>query len=194
MFNELAKIEVQQRAVIQQINALKSERCASYHAASYCSSWRICTQIVYKVSHCTFQHFFVRCHFESIIRWRRYQHQCHCRERVWHLLQRRILAKARQVSVEQKKLRALMADAGVTDATQLPSPTSGPKVLPPARNINLPSVHLSLTPRKSQDRTKNTDTDAIMTDKMTNRLAEACDSTHHQGKVHRFARLLLCDR
>ena len=35
MFNELAKIEVQQRAVIQQINALKSERCALHHAGSY---------------------------------------------------------------------------------------------------------------------------------------------------------------
>ena len=32
VFNELAKIEVQQRVVIQQINALKSERCASRHA------------------------------------------------------------------------------------------------------------------------------------------------------------------
>ena len=38
---------------------------------------------------------------------------------------RRILAKARQVSVEQKKLRAMMADAGVTDVNQLPSANGG---------------------------------------------------------------------
>ena len=42
----------------------------------------------------------------------------------------RILAKARQVSMEQKKLRALMADAGVTDINRLPSANGGgPRVM-----------------------------------------------------------------
>ncbi len=38
VFNELAKIEVQQRVVIQQINALKSERCESNHGPSHRTS------------------------------------------------------------------------------------------------------------------------------------------------------------
>ena len=47
-------------------------------------------------------------------------HRCRSCRAERHSLRCRILAKARQVSVEQKKLRALMADAGVADASQVP--------------------------------------------------------------------------